>query len=177
MDDPSRTARPAGAALAPPRLDLEHLRRAVALLRAVAEDRGLLADVPLELRQELLISAGRVSRPESFQEKRLVRAMRRKRRAADEARDRLARDATGIRRAREAAVFVAPAPVPALPEPEDAASELHKPRNCYVCKAEYRRLHFFYDALCPACAAFNYAKRFQSAPLPGRVAVLTGARV
>jgi len=29
----------------------------------------------------------------------------------------------------------------------------------------------------PACADFNYAKRFQSAPLTGRVAVITGARV
>jgi NAD(P)-dependent dehydrogenase (short-subunit alcohol dehydrogenase family) len=54
---------------------------------------------------------------------------------------------------------------------------LEVPRNCYVCKAEYRRLHFFYDALCYECAEFNYAKRFQTAPLGGKVALVTGARV
>ncbi|HEU4407191.1 MAG TPA: SDR family oxidoreductase [Polyangiaceae bacterium] len=54
---------------------------------------------------------------------------------------------------------------------------LELPRNCYVCKAEYRRLHFFYDALCPECAEFNYAKRFQTAKLAGKVALVTGARV
>ena len=31
-----------------------------------------------------------------------------------------------------------------------------------MCKAEFRRLHAFYDALCPECAALNYEKRFQS---------------
>jgi NAD(P)-dependent dehydrogenase (short-subunit alcohol dehydrogenase family) len=31
--------------------------------------------------------------------------------------------------------------------------------------------------MCGPCAEFNYAKRFQSAPLPGRVALITGARV
>ena len=51
------------------------------------------------------------------------------------------------------------------------------PRACYVCKAEYRRLHLFYDALCPACAELNYEKRFQTADLDGRVALVTGARV
>jgi NAD(P)-dependent dehydrogenase (short-subunit alcohol dehydrogenase family) len=54
---------------------------------------------------------------------------------------------------------------------------LELPRNCYVCKAEYRRLHFFYDSLCLECADFNYAKRFQTAPLVGSVALVTGARV
>ena len=46
-----------------------------------------------------------------------------------------------------------------------------------MCKAEYRQLHAFYDALCPTCAALNYEKRFQTADLHGRVALVTGARV
>jgi NAD(P)-dependent dehydrogenase (short-subunit alcohol dehydrogenase family) len=46
-----------------------------------------------------------------------------------------------------------------------------------VCKQEYRRVHSFYDALCPPCAEFNYEKRFQTADLRGRVALVTGARV
>src|SRR5262249_5021745 len=43
--------------------------------------------------------------------------------------------------------------------------------------AEFRRLHHFYDALCPECAALNYEKRFQTADLRGRVGLVTGARV
>jgi hypothetical protein len=38
-------------------------------------------------------------------------------------------------------------------------------------------LHHFYDQLCPACAAFNFAKRTELADLSGRVALLTGGRV
>ena len=63
------------------------------------------------------------------------------------------------------------------PGPEAPARELKKPKTCYVCKAEFTRLHHFYDALCPECAALNYEKRFQTADLRGRVALVTGARV
>ncbi len=58
-----------------------------------------------------------------------------------------------------------------------AEPELGSGRKCYVCKAEYRRLHGFYDQLCPPCGDFNYAKRQQTADLTGRVALVTGARV
>ncbi len=179
MASDEASKRRSSAALEAPRLALDDVRRAAELLQRVAQDRSLLADVPLELRQALRIAAGHVSRPDSFQEKRLVRAMRRKRRQDDEACDRETRNSTGIRLAREAAVFVPPPELRAPaggPEPH-TGPELRKPKNCYVCKADFRRLHFFYDALCPACAAFNYAKRFQSARLDGRVAVVTGARV
>jgi len=165
------------AGLAEPGLDLEEVRRVTKVLEAVLRDRSLLAEVPLEERQALLIAAGRVSRPESHQEKRLVRALRRGRRRREEAEDRETRARTGIRVAREAEVFVAPSlalPEGARPEP---VRELRKPKSCYVCKAEFTRLHHFYDALCMACADLNYSKRFQSAPLGGRIGVVTGARV
>jgi NAD(P)-dependent dehydrogenase (short-subunit alcohol dehydrogenase family) len=165
------------ATLAEPGLDLEDVRRCTELLDAVVRDRSLLAEVPLALRQALLIAAGRMSRPESFQEKRLVRALRRGRRRRNEAEDRETRAATGIRMAREAAVFVAPSlslPGEASPEP---VRELKKSKSCYVCKAEFTRLHHFYDALCVSCAELNYAKRFQTASLEGRVGLVTGARV
>jgi NAD(P)-dependent dehydrogenase (short-subunit alcohol dehydrogenase family) len=61
--------------------------------------------------------------------------------------------------------------------PEARARLLRTPKSCYVCKAEFRELHFFYDAMCPACAAFNYEKRFQTASLAGRVALITGSRL
>ena len=54
---------------------------------------------------------------------------------------------------------------------------LNIPVNCYTCKRPFRDLHFFYDQLCPSCAALNYQKRNEIADLSGRVALVTGARV
>jgi hypothetical protein len=157
-----------------PGLDLEEVRRSIRLLEAMVADRALLADLPDDERKALLIAAGRVSRPEDHQERRLVRAFRRRKRMDAEARDRAARSATEIRAARQTTVYVPPAR--RRPGPEEPDRELLQPRTCYVCKAEYKRLHFFYDAMCPACAELNYEKRFQTAPLCGLVALVTGAR-
>ncbi|MDP1793509.1 MAG: SDR family oxidoreductase, partial [Acidimicrobiales bacterium] len=55
--------------------------------------------------------------------------------------------------------------------------ELARPRSCYICKHEFRQVHFFYDQLCPPCAELNFAKRTETADLSGRVALLTGGRV
>ena len=159
----------------PAALDLEDVRRCIELLQKIVADRGVLASVPLEMRQALLIAAGQASRPQSFQEKRLVKTLRRVRRQGEEAQDRESRAVTGIRQAREAAVFVAPAlvgEVKAAP-----ARELKKPRACYVCKTEFTRLHHFYDSMCMECGDFNYAKRFQTTSLEGRVGLVTGSRV
>ena len=50
-------------------------------------------------------------------------------------------------------------------------------QHCYVCKEKFHEIHHFYDQLCPDCAAFNFAKRTETADLSGRVALLTGGRV
>ncbi len=55
--------------------------------------------------------------------------------------------------------------------------ELIKPRACYVCKAKFTRVHFFYDAMCATCADFNYSRRFQTASLEGQTALITGSRL
>jgi NAD(P)-dependent dehydrogenase (short-subunit alcohol dehydrogenase family) len=154
----------------------QDLEAALRVLEAAVEDRGLLAELDVETRRRLLIAAGRAARPETHQERRLARAFRRKRREAIERADREARAGAGIRGARAAAVFVAPPRALAASQP-GAARELKRPKTCYVCKTEFTRLHHFYDALCPECAPFNYEKRFQTAPLHGRVALVTGARV
>ena len=62
-------------------------------------------------------------------------------------------------------------------ELEPKGEEINSPRNCYVCKEEFTRLHFFYDTLCKKCGDLNYRKRFQTASLQGQVALITGARV
>ncbi|KAG3200937.1 hypothetical protein PC128_g4228 [Phytophthora cactorum] len=61
---------------------------------------------------------------------------------------------------------------------EEAETEqLHYHRACYTCKVKFRKLHHFYDRLCPSCAELNYKKRLQNADLRGHIAVVTGARV
>ena len=158
-------------------LPIEEVRRCIAVLRAIVEDRALLAGVPIEERQALMMAAGLASRPGPEDARRLIKEFRRRQRKKVQEEDRLARATTGIRAAREASVFVAPKPEAHKAAAPPPGPTLNTPKTCYVCKAEFRTLHFFYDALCPECAAFNYEKRFQSAPLDGRVAVVTGARV
>jgi NAD(P)-dependent dehydrogenase (short-subunit alcohol dehydrogenase family) len=159
----------------------EELLRARRVLEAVVEDRTLLAQLSDEERQRLLVAAGRTIHPELEQKRRLVRALRGAKRRKIEAHDREVLARTGIREAREAAVFVAPARLVGAGIPGTGEGpqyrEVLEPKSCYVCKLEYTRVHPFYDSMCPECACLNYEKRFQTADLHGRCAVVTGARV
>jgi len=156
----------------------DEVRRCVEILESFVNDRVRLSDVPEDVRVALLKAAGRVSRPMRYEQVRAAKAFRRIERKAQKAADRETRAATEIRTARRASVFAAPPQLVAATEaaPGDAR-ELVQPRNCYVCKVEFRRVHFFYDAMCGDCAELNYQKRFQTAPLHGRVALITGARL
>ncbi|WP_437649611.1 SDR family NAD(P)-dependent oxidoreductase [Sorangium sp. So ce362] len=172
------------------------------VLESLVDDRAQLASISAEDRRRLLLAAGRVSRPERAEQRELARAFRKSERRAQRSADTALLDAVGIRAARREPVFrtpdapslamppapAAPAPAPPLapapppaeepaPPGERGAPELAKPRKCYVCKVEFRKLHFFYDAMCGPCGDFNYRKRSQTAPLDGRVALVTGARV
>ena len=60
--------------------------------------------------------------------------------------------------------------------PGAVAGELLQPRGCYVCKERYTLVDAFYHQLCPACAAFNHARRDARTDLRGRRALLTGGR-
>jgi len=151
-------------------------------LERLAEDRERLAALDPEVRRRLLMAAGRLSRPDRDEWRARTRAIRRKERAALEAADEAALEATGIREARRAPVYRTPRPAlgwadaPEAQRP-GAAPRLNEPRKCYVCKAEYLELHAFYDQLCPPCAELNWAKRHQTADLRGRTALVTGGRV
>jgi len=92
------------------------------------------------------------------------------------AKDTHARKSTGIRSAREAALFVAPKLLAPAETTKDTLV-LESPRNCYVCKAVFTKLHHFYDTMCSSCGDLNYAKRFQTTDLKGQVAVITGSRL
>ena len=125
----------------------------------------------------LIKAAGQLSRPDRHIFKQRNKAARKIRRQQIVNIERKARAATGIRLAREETVFSAPLQ---LMDKSDSAQQnrvLHSPRNCYVCKAEFTRLHFFYDSMCPKCADLNYQKRFQTADLTDQVALITGSRL
>jgi NAD(P)-dependent dehydrogenase (short-subunit alcohol dehydrogenase family) len=174
------------------------IEECVRVLEAISADRRELAHVDAELRNRLLIAAGRVSRPERHEQRSLSREFRSLDKRAIRDADRAVLAAAGIRRKRLETVFTTPEPSSladggggtfergaaaprgdAAPSTslEDETPPLHVPRSCYICKARCTRMHHFYDHLCSGCGDFNFAKRSQTADLRGRVALITGARV
>jgi NAD(P)-dependent dehydrogenase (short-subunit alcohol dehydrogenase family) len=137
---------------------------------------GMLTD---EQRIQLLKFAGMISRPDREQIRKRNRGVRKINQNAIREDEKLTRARTGIREARNSIVFTAPPKLISDTSNQEhgIVGELHSPRNCYVCKKEYTKIHFFYDAMCPNCAEFNYKKRFQTTDLKGRVALITGSRL
>ncbi len=158
-------------------LDPGQVKQLTELLQAIAADRSVLAPLPEEDRIALLAAAGRVANPERHAQARLAKKARRLHNQKRRDRDRQVRATAEIRTLRAAPVFEAPAQPPALLPAGAPRPKLQRPRHCYVCKAEYDELHFFYDSMCPACGDFNHAKRFARAPLAGKTALITGGRV
>ncbi len=156
---------------------------AIEVLEQIVDDRSVLAVASKSEQTRLLIAAGRAAQPSPWDKRRLARAARKKRRDELKAADNKILNASEIRQKRAAPVFTTPrlgrAPALAgdnLDQKLDPA-RVHQPRTCYVCKRSFDRIHFFYDALCSACADFNFAKRTPSADLSGKVALITGSRV
>jgi len=154
----------------------EELARCIEILEQLVLDRARLVTLSNEQRIALLMVAGRLSRPTRHEGIRENKAFRRYSKKVAREDDAAARAETRIRIARQAPVYAAPPQLPGRAAPP-VVRELNNPRSCYVCKAEYRRLHFFYDSMCEECAELNYGKRFQSASLVGRTALITGARI
>ncbi|MSR78095.1 MAG: SDR family oxidoreductase [Candidatus Omnitrophica bacterium] len=145
------------------------------VIAALGDDPGYLARVSPEDRIRLMKAAGLLSHPTIEENRRIARTARKLRIEKHQRHDREMRKSTGIREAREDRVFTAPKQIEeSIPRP---VGEFKKPRNCYICKAAYTQVHFFYDSICPECADLNYRKRFQSASLEGRTALVTGGRV
>ncbi len=133
--------------------------------------------LPKEKQIELIKIAGKLSRPDCHQLKHRNKVLRKRKRHKVVSTERKARAATGIRLVREAAVFSIPLQLSDSTESTKENLVLQSPRNCYVCKAEFTRLHFFYDTMCSRCAKLNYQKRFQTADLRGQLALITGSRL
>ncbi|MDA8422619.1 MAG: SDR family oxidoreductase [Nitrospiraceae bacterium] len=156
----------------------EEVEKCILLLEDLAKDAGRLANLPEQQRIALLKVAGGISRPDRAELKKRNKASKKNQRLATREKNRSARNTTGIRTARRDATFIAPQQIEShASAPVHEGGKLDSPRNCYVCKAEYTTLHFFYDALCKKCGDLNYRKRFQTASLQGKVALITGARV
>jgi NAD(P)-dependent dehydrogenase (short-subunit alcohol dehydrogenase family) len=156
----------------------EEIQRCIHLLDDLVKNSVELAHLTKEQRIAILKAAGEISRPDrdEIRKRKKDRTRLKKQRIDDH--ERKIRRATGIRSAREAAVFTAPKAI--LHADKQSAFleyELINPRACYICKAEFTKVHFFYDTMCPKCSEFNYAKRFQTASLEGQVALITGSRL
>ncbi len=159
------------------KLSQEQIDLCLAVLQTLNEDTNQIFDIPKPKRVDLLMAAGLLSRPsrEEFARRKKEAKKAQKRKLKEK--DKHARNATGIRSAREAVVFKAPIMLEQGTDVTDKEVPLESPRNCYVCKAKFDKLHHFYDTMCKDCGDFNYAKRFQTADLTGQVALVTGSRL
>lgn len=155
----------------------DEIKNAIALLESLNQDGAKMAALPEELRISLMKAAGQFSRPDRKELKERNKQIKKDRKAQKTLADKEARKKTGIRVAREASFFSAPKQIEDSSLNDNDFEELSSPRNCYVCKKEFTKLHHFYDQMCPECATLNYAKRFQSADLSGQIAIITGSRL
>ncbi|TGL11538.1 SDR family oxidoreductase [Leptospira meyeri] len=152
---------------------------------SLLQDLKTLLDSPKELvtiseekRLELMILCGKISRPDRNEVRKRNRTVRVEKKQTLKIQEKQKTALTGIRRARETAVFKAPLQISnSAGWSWDKADELSNPKPCYICKTPFTKLHFFYDSMCPNCAELNYSKRFQTADLRGTVAVITGSRL
>lgn len=154
----------------------EEMQACLRVLQILSEDPSYIARLNQEERILLMKSAGRLAHPTIEDNRKIARTARRLRREKRREKDRVARNSSGIREARQAAVFQAPTQK-AFPVAVEERPELSEPRFCYVCKTPYTKVHFFYDSMCQTCGDLNYQKRFQTADMKGRTALVTGGRV
>ncbi len=161
----------------PTLLSPQQIADCISVLESLNADTNRIFEIPKEERLKLLMAAGLLSRPsrEEFARRKKEAKKAEKRKLKEK--DKHARNGTGIRSAREASIFIAPAMLALDGSEAEREVELESPRNCYVCKATYNKLHHFYDTMCKECGDFNYAKRFQTADLTGQVALVTGSRL
>lgn len=153
----------------------EEIERCIAILAQLNTDTDQIFDIPKEQRIALIKEAGMFSRPDRGEFSRRIKDGKQAAKRKMEKKDKTARKETGIRHAREASVFVAPKLLAFNDLTHKEQLELETPRNCYVCKTGFTKMHHFYDTMCTDCGDFNYAKRFQTADVKGQIAVITGS--
>lgn len=167
----------------------KNLLSVIDVLEQIAEDRGLLLPLSKADRDRLVRAASKIAHPGRAARRQVQRAHRKQQRESlerEKTQDAVLLAQTGIRTHFSVRQLKAPTPpepfeTPLAPTSDHPAAHfvgrLNVARNCYICKRDYRLLHFFYDSMCPDCAEFNWKKRNQTADLSGRCALLTGGRV
>lgn len=161
----------------PKNISDKEVKDCINTIESLLQDTNQLFEMPEEQRVALMKVAGLLSRPTKEEQDRRRKDAKKAAKRKQQERDKHARKETGIRSARESAVFEAPKMLTFTEVEKDDTPELESPRNCYVCKTLYTKLHHFYDSMCTECGDFNYAKRFQLADLTGQVAIMTGSRL
>lgn len=158
-------------------INATEIAKCIAILEHLNNNTDQIFEIPKAQRTALIKASGQLSRPnrDEFSRRKKDAKKAKKRKQANK--DRTARKETGIRSARENIVFVAPKLLQTSELSTKKELELETPRNCYVCKTLYTKLHHFYDTMCTECGDFNYAKRFQTTDLTGQVAIMTGSRL
>lgn len=160
-----------------PAITTEEIDRCIAILVQLNTDTDRIFDIPKEQRTALIIAAGQFSRPNREEFSRRKKDGKAVAKRKMEKKDRTALKETGIRSAREALVFIAPKLLAHDELTNKEILELETPRNCYVCKKEFVKIHHFYDTMCTECGDYNYAKRFQTADVSSQIAIVTGSRL
>jgi NAD(P)-dependent dehydrogenase (short-subunit alcohol dehydrogenase family) len=157
------------------KINKQKIQEAIELLNHLTQNQVDLYQVDEDLKMKLFIAAGKFSRPNREEKKLRQKEARAYKEKLTALNDRKARALTGIRKARENSIFIAPKEITFVEV--EKPSKLSSPRNCYVCKAEFDELHFFYDSMCKECGDFNYKKRYQTCDMTGMVAIITGSRL
>ncbi len=124
---------------------VQEIDRCINLLKGLLENSSNFIALPENKQIELMKAAGKLSRPDYEQQKQQKKAIRKKNKQKIIKAEKKARAETGIRLARDVDVFKAPRQITDDTNSTEKPKVLHSPRNCYVCKAEYKELHFFYD--------------------------------
>jgi len=161
------------------KISQDQILECIAILKTLNADTNQIFEIPKEERLALIMAAGEFSRPSKEELLKRKRGAKKMMKRKVLAKDKHSRNTTGIRSAREASIFTAPTMVSLTGADSNSKKEveLESPRQCYVCKSVFNKLHHFYDAMCKACGDFNYAKRFQTADLADQVALVTGSRL
>jgi NAD(P)-dependent dehydrogenase (short-subunit alcohol dehydrogenase family) len=157
---------------------LEEIQNCIKTLETLVENSEQLVCLSKQEKRKLFTAAGKIARPSTEERKKRRKDEKIAKSQGLKKADRIARGNTGIRDARLKDVFRAPKELPMdRIDSELEPEELSSGRNCYVCKAEFTTLHHFYDSMCKSCGDLNYRKRFQTASLHGKVALITGSRL
>jgi len=158
-------------------LSASDIEQCIAVLSQLNSETNQIFEIPIAQRTALIKAAGQFSRPDRDEFSRRKKDAKILAKRKEEKKDRTARKETGIRSAREASVFIAPKLLASHDLELKTQVEFKIPKNCYVCKTSFTKMHHFYDTMCSDCGDFNYAKRFQTADVNGQIAVITGSRL